>query len=330
MNEKQDFKKELDFVLSTKIFFKEPKSSRILLFSCLYIFFTIIGSALGFYVVTSMLTLPLLVYILAAKGKNYYIPLNVLSIFNVYLTSSITAVIWNLIHVILAVIIYRSIKYRYPKLLILMSISGVIFLSLTLYLHTLLSTGLISYSPQGIQNYINTNLVEISSLQPRTDIEIFRETFEQLKRYMPTLVFMGIVAYSLVLINYTFYILAKEKAIVPIFPKLKLIAIGRSIAYVYMLITLVLMLILMANVEPYNPYYLFLDNLYSIFRWIFVFNGICTVFFFIEDRAKSASGFLKPLTLVSAYLFSGLFDVIGLIDSLMRLRGSYVRMKGGK
>lgn len=330
MGEKQDFKKELDFILSEKIFFKEPNNNRILLFSILYIFFTILGSSLGFYIITSVFTLPLLVYVLAAKGKNYYVPLSMLSIFNVYLTSSITAVIWNLIHVILAVIIYKSIKYRYPKLLILMTISGFIFLGLTLYLHTLLSTGIINYSPDGIQNFINSYLVEISSLQPNTDIEIFREAFEQLKRYMPTLVFMGIVAYSLVLINYTFFVLAKEKAIVPIFPNLKLIGVGRSVAYVYMLITLVLMFILMANVDPYNPYYLFLDNLYSIFRWIFVFNGICTVFFFIEDRAKSASGFLKPLTLVSAYLFSGLFDVIGLVDSLMRLRESYVRMKGGK
>lgn len=328
MKENINFKKELDFILSTKIFFKEPSNNRVLLFACWYIFFSILGSFLGVYFITSIFSLPLLVFILAARGKNYYIPLIILSIFTLYITSSITAVVWNLIHVLLGVVIFKSIKYRYPKLLILILISSFIFLGLTLYLHILFSTGIVNYSPQGIQNYLNSYLIEISSLQPNTDIEIYREAFEQLKRYLPTILFLGIITYSLVLINYTFYILAKEKAITPVFPKLKLVAVGRNVAYMYLLLTLILILIVMEGLDLYNPFYLFFFNVYSIFRWIFVFNGICTVFFFIEDKAKSANGFLKFLTVLSAYLFSSLFDIIGLVDSLVRLREAYVRMKG--
>lgn len=328
--EENEFKKELEFVLSTKIFYKEPSNNRVLLFSFIYILTTIIGASLGLYFIVSIFTLPLLLYILAARGYSYFIPISVLSLLNIYFISSTTSVVWNSIHIVLALLLHQAIKYRYSKLFILVGVASFIFFSITIYMHVLVSTSIINYSPQGIQAFIDNYISQISSLEPNTDVELFREAFEQIKRYFPTLLFLGILVYSLVLINYTMLILSKEKAIVPVFPKLKLVAVGRSVAYVYMLITLVLILLAISGLELYNPYYLFVDNIYSIFRWLFVFNGVCAVFFFIEEKAKSASGLLKVITLCSAYLFSGLFDIIGLVDSLTRLRENYVRMKGGK
>lgn len=331
MEEKEiKFKKELDFILSTKIFFKKPNNNKILWYASLYVFFVILGSALGLYMLTSIITLPLLVYVLAAKGKNYFIPLVFLTGFNIYIVSSLDAFVWNLINIILAGMIYYFIKYRYSKLFILMVVSGFVFFGITLYLHILFSTSVINYSPEAIQMFIDAYISQMSSLQPETDVDLFREAFEQVKRFIPTLIFMFTIGYSLVLINYTFFVLAREKAIVPVFPKFKLVAIGRNISYFYMAVTFVVLLMAISNVDLYNPYYLFFDNVYSIFRWIFVFNGVCTLFFFIEEKFKSSSGFLKGLTVISAYLFSGIFDLIGLVDSLMRLREKYVRMKGDR
>ncbi|MBF0746544.1 DUF2232 domain-containing protein [Gemella sp. 19428wG2_WT2a] len=325
---KIDFKKELDFILSTEIFFKSPSNGKVLLFSLLYVALTIIGAYLEIYIITSIITLPLLVYVLAARGNSYFIPLAILTIFNTYLVSSLDATVWNIIHVLLALIIYHFIKYRRSKLFILMTISAVIFFGITLYMHILILTSTVNYSPEAIQVYIDSYIAKMSSIEPTTDVDLFREVFEQIKRYLPTLVFMIIVAYSVLLINYTFFILSREKAIVPIFQKFKLVAIGKDLAYLYILITLIVLVIAMSGVDLYDPYYLFFDNLYSIFRWIFVFNGVCTIFFFIEEKTESSSGFLKVLTLVSAYLFSSLFDVIGLVDSLMKLRERYLYMKG--
>lgn len=328
--EEKNFQKELEFVLSTKIFYKEPSDKKVLLFSFMYVLSTFFGAYLGLYFMISIFTLPLLIYILAAKGNSYFFPVATLSIFSTYIASSLSEVVWNLIHVFLAIVIYRAIKYRYSKLIILMGVASFIFFALTVYIHVLFSTSIVNYSPIAIQGIIDNYISQVSNLQPTTDVDLLLEAFEQMKRYFPSLIFLGIVGYSLVLINYTMSILSKEKAIVPIFPKLKYIAVGRNMAYIYMLLTVVLMLVAIYGVDLYNPYYLFIDNTYSIFRWIFVFNGICTVFFFIEEKAKSSSGFLKIFTVLSAYLFSGLFDIIGLVDSLTRLRESYARMKGGK
>lgn len=328
--EENNFKKELEFVLSTKIFYKEPNSNRVLLFSFLYFLFTAIGVSLGLYFLVTIFTLPLLLYILAARGNSYFILISLLSLVNIYLISSIDAVVWNFIHIVLASLLHQAIKYRYSKLFILMGGTSFIFFSITIYMHVLFSTSIINYSPEAIQLFIDNYISQLSSLQPSSDAELFREAFEQLKRYAPTLLFLGLVVYSLVLINYTMLILSKEKAIVPVFPRLKFVAVGRSVAYIYIFVTLALMLVILSGVEFYNPYYLFIDNVYSIFRWIFVFNGVCATFFFIEEKAKSASGLFKVITVISAYLFSGLFDIIGLVDSLTRLRENYVRMKGGK
>lgn len=325
-----DFEKELKFILSKEIFYKKPSEKRVILYAILYLVLSAIAVTTNLYFLVSIFTLPLLIYVLAAKGKQHFIPVSILSLINTYFLGTYTALSWIAVHILIAYIIYSAIRYRYSKILVLMYISSFIFFVLGIYLSILIKLNVITYSPMDIQAYIDSYVSSVVNIDASINVDILRQSFEQLKRYFPTLIFAAIVLYVLILINYTFSFLSRERAIVPIFPKLKLMGLSKQFASVYLTTTLILVLVSLSISDPYNPYLLFFDNIYTIISWMFVFNGICTVFYFIEANRKSSGIFLKIITLISAYMFSAIFDIIGLADALLRIREYYARSKGGQ
>lgn len=329
MNRKiEDFEKELKFILSSNIFFRKPSDTKVVVYSLLYFVLTILITKLDLHTLLSIVTLPLLVYVLAAKKLQYFIPVSLLTLLSTYLLSSYDALVWTFIHIVLAIIICNSIRKRYSKILVLLYTSSFMFFALTVYIAILIKLSVITYSPQGIQAFIDAYIADVMAIQGNQDAEILRQGFEQLKIYFPTIIYGVVLVYSLVLNNFTFSFLSREKAIVPVFPKLKLLAVSRSFSYLYLIIILIVLLISLTVNDTYNQYYLFFDNIYALMRWIFVFNGICMLFYFIELNEKSSGRFLKFLTVISAYMFSGIFDIIGLIDSLFRVREHHARLKG--
>ena len=74
---------------------------------------------------------------------------------------------------------------------------------------------------------------------------------------------------------------------------------------------------------------IFLKNLltfFAVLSLIFVLNGLFTAFFFIEQKGDSQ--LTKLLAVLGMILFSSIFELVGFVDSLFRLRETYIIKKG--
>ena len=103
--------------------------------------------------------------------------------------------------------------------------------------------------------------------------------------------------------------------------------ISTKMGYIYITITLVYLIVeSMMGANSYNFWYILLQNLTNILSLIFVLNGLFTAFFFIEQKRDSPV--TKALAVFGMILFSSVFELVGFVDSLFRLRETYIIKKG--
>ena len=103
--------------------------------------------------------------------------------------------------------------------------------------------------------------------------------------------------------------------------------ISTKTGYIYITITLVYLIVeSMMGANSYNFWYIILQNLTNILSLIFVLNGLFTALFFIEQKANSQ--LTKLLAVLGMVLFSSVFELVGFVDSLFRLREAYIIKKG--
>ena len=159
------------------------------------------------------------------------------------------------------------------------------------------------------------------------DKSLVLSSFENIQRTFPVTLFISLFIYSLALLQYTLSMLSREYIIIPTFPKLSRIMISTKTGYIYITITLVYLIVeSMMGANSYNFWYILLQNLTNILSLIFVLNGLFTAFFFIEQKGDSPV--TKALAVFGMILFSSVFELVGFVDSLFRLRETYIIKKG--
>ena len=159
------------------------------------------------------------------------------------------------------------------------------------------------------------------------DKSLVLSSFENIQRTFPVTLFISLFIYSLALLQYTLSMLSREYIIIPTFPKLSRIMISTKTGYIYITITLVYLIVeSMMGANSYNFWYILLQNLTNILSWIFVLNGLFTAFFFIERKGNSPV--TKALAVIGIIIFSSIFELVGFVDSLFRLRETYIIKKG--
>lgn len=330
-NEVSKFEKELKLVLSKNFFFKEPNSNKAIYYSLIYLFINIFGVFFDVWVVSSLLSVFYLCYVLGAKGFKVAIPIGVLSLFLAYLFSNIYAVYWLAIHIVISFIIYYSLVNRFSKILLLVFITSFLFLSIALFVIVLININFITYNPESIQNFLNNYLQSVVNIQPDVDIELLRKSFEELKISLPVVLFSYLFVYSLLLIQTTLALLSKEKVIIPVFPRLSNITVNSKVTIFYLLLSFLLYLLMYDGIyDRYSVENLILENFISIIRWIFVFNGLFTCYFFLEQNSKKSTIISKVFLFFAMFIVSFVFELIGILDSILKLREYYLKIKGAK
>lgn len=324
-----NFEKGLELLISKKFFFKEPDKDKFLVFSLIHLFCVLIGAILDVWFITSIFSLFFLTYIFAIKSIKHYVVISILSIALSLVGFNYFATLWTVIHLLLACSIYYLIINRYAKVTILLFLIASIFLGLAIGLSVLIKIGYITYSPLAISDFINSYISNVSKIQPDIDTDLLRASFEEIKLYFPMTLLALIFFYALIGLQYTLSSLSKEKVIVPVFPNLAMISVSSYFAWAYAVMIVLQLAFNSNNGNAYDVYHLFSINLLAVFRWVFVFNGLFTLMYFVsEHKQKGISTVFKILLFLTMYLFSGIFEIIGLLDALMGLRHLYHMSKG--
>ena len=234
---------------------------------------------------------------------------------------------WFVMHILLAYLIYQSIVKRYSKIYLLIIITTFLFIGLAFYVLLLIKYGVININQEEILKFINDYINAMLTANQSLDKSLVLSSFESMQRTFPVTLFISLFIYSLALLQYTLSMLSREYIIIPTFPKLSRIMISTKTGYIYITITLVYLIVeSMMGANSYNFWYIFLQNLTNILSLIFVLNGLFTAFFFIEQKGDSPV--TKALAVFGMILFSSVFELVGFVDSLFRLRETYIIKKG--
>ena len=124
--------------------------------------------------------------------------------------------------------------------------------------------------------------------------------------------------------NITLKLLSRENVIIPGFPKFSRVSVKPRFAIFYVLLVFASYGLTVGSSE-FDFWSIFLGNVLSIVTFVFIFNGLCTLFFFVELRTQSI--FPKILITISLLLFPIIFEVIGITDCVLKLREMYVTIK---
>lgn len=332
-NEVSNLEKHLKLVFSKTFFFAAPTNQKVFLYSLLYILFLIAGILMDIWLITSIFIVFPLTYIIGARGYYFYIPMALLGLGITFTFGNIYMMFWTTIHILIALIIYLALINRYSKLLLLNYISAFIVFSCAIFTFILIKYNYINYSPDAIQNFINNYIVTLKNMNPNSvnlDTELLHKSFEEIKIFFPIILFANSLIYSLVLLQYTLTALGREKVIIPIFPKFGIITIPAITGYVYMLLLFVLYyLTTSANYTRFDMWNIIIENIIGIVRWIIVFNGLFTCYYFLDSNKEKSSLFSKIVLFILMYLFSFIFEIIGLFDCILKLRENYEKYKKG-
>lgn len=320
-------------LLSKQFFFQRPQIQKVWLYLLSYFSMLIVGLYFNVWYITTLFTVYLLTFLLAAKGPKLFLPVVALSFGITFLFSDIYAFFWIILHILISVIIYLVIINRHSKMIVVFYTAALIFFSSALFVSLLIKMGHINYNPEAIQNYINNYVNSVISMQPSLsgDKDILFQSFEEIKRFFPTLLFMNILLYSLILIQYSMFMLSKDKVIIPVFPKASSITVNNNYARFYVFVIIVSFIVtLSGDYNPYSTEALIVENVMALLRWLFIFNGLFTIYFYLEIIANKNSIFSKILLFIGIFFLSFIYEIIGFIDSIMRFRESYKASKGGK
>lgn len=331
-NEVSKFEKELNLILSKKFFFKEQDKNKLIIYSIIYLALTYVGAMLDLWLISSIFTVFYLCYVLGAGGIKYFVPIGVIGSLGAYILGDLYALFWTGISALLSLIIYFSIINRYSKIFIVIYTTVFLFFSVAIFTIIILKTGYIKYNPEHIQTFIDNYVNWMVNAQPalETDKNLLIQSFEEIKITLPVMLFSYLFLYSLLLVQNTMVQLSREKVIIPVFPRLSKVTLNSKFAWIYLLGTFIFFIIVSSTgYSRYDISSLLVENFIGIIRWAFVFNGLFTIYFFLEEK-KKGNILLKVLIFIAMYLLSFIFEMIGLIDSLFKLREYYLRSKGGK
>jgi len=160
-------------------------------------------------------------------------------------------------------------------------------------------------------------------------VALVLESFSNLQKSFPVTLFIMLFVYSLILVQYTLSLLAREYVIIPAFPKFSRIMLSQKSAYIYIVVTIVALLVeIETGSNTYSFWNILFQNITGVLSLAFILNGLFTAFFFIEQKMKSNIG--KPVVFVLMLIFSPIFELLGFIDSVFKLREGYIIMKRGR
>ena len=321
--------KEIKELMKNKFFFRTPNNMKILAYAVSYLILILLGIFLNIEVMTAFLSVFPLTYVLGAKGLNYYIPLIISSGVILGLFASHNMIFWFGIHMIIAYIMYKTIYSRGSKLLLVVTINTIIFLGIALYVFLSIKIGNITIDSNQILDFINSYVNSMMEMNQGVDKNIILESFSNLQKTFPVTLFVMMFVYSLALVQYTLSLLAREYVIIPVFPKFSRIMLSPRSGYIYIGVTLITFLVEMeAGSNTYSFWNILFQNITGVLSLAFILNGLFTAFFFIEQKSKSNIGKLVVFALM--LIFSPIFELLGFVDSIFKLREGYIVMKRGR
>ena len=321
--------KEIEKLMKNKFFFKQPSNSKVLTNSAIYLLLTVIGSLVNFEILAAFLSVFPLTYVLGAKGLRYYLPLIITGGAMLSVVASPSMIVWYVIHMVIAYIIYKTILLRGSKIFLVAASTTVIFSGIALYIFISIKIGKIVIDSKQILEFINTYVNSMVEMNQGVDKNLVLESFSNMQKSFPVTLFIMLLAYSLVLVHYTLSMLAREFVIIPVFPKFSRIMVSSKSAYTYIVVTIITFFVEMeAGSNTYSFWNILFQNITGILSLAFILNGLFTAFFFVEQKSKSTIG--KPILFLLMLIFSPIFELLGFIDSAFKLREGYIMMKRGR
>ena len=323
--------KEIEKLMENKFFFKKPSNLKILAYSASYIFLILLGTLLNIEIIAAFLSVFPLTYVLGAKGLRFYIPLSICGGVILSLVSSPNVIFLFGVHMIIAYIIYKTIYVRASKLFLIVAVTTLLFLAIALYIFLSIKLGNITIDRQQILEFINSYVSSMVEMNQNVDKNLVLESFSSLQRSFPVTLFIMLFVYSLVLIQYTLSLLSREYVIIPAFPKFSCIMLSPKIGNIYIVMNVVILFMEMdAGNNSYSFWNILLQNISGVLSLAFILNGLFTAYFFIEQRSTSKSNIGKPVVFALMLIFSPIFELLGLVDSIFKIREGYIIMKRGR
>lgn len=330
-NEFSKFEKELSLLFSKKFFFKDPTNNKIILYTFLYFVTNLFGSFFDLWYITTLFSTFYLCYLLGAKGYKYIFLVSILSIASCFVFGNVYSILWLIIHCFIVIIIYLSLINRFPKLLLVLYVSVFLFFSTAIFLFVLIRIGYVNYNPENIKLFFDNYINSVMELQPNTDYNILTAGVDYVKIHIPTILYLYLLLYTLLLLQNTLTLLSREKVIIPVFPLFSKVIVRKELAIFYVLFLFLQYLVEYVNVyDTFSFVPIFLENLASLLRWIFVLNGLFTFYFFVEQKNKGEAILTKVILFVGMFFVGFIFELVGIADSIFKIRQSYLHYKGGK
>ena len=321
--------KEIKELMKNKFFFRMPSNSKILAYSVSYLLLILLGTLLNIGFMSAFISVFPLAYVLGAKGFKYCIPLIIIGAGVLLAIASPIMTVWFAIHMLIAYIIYKTIFLRASKLFLVVAVNTVIYLGIAIYIFISIKIGKITIDSKQMLEFINNYVNSMVEMNQGVDKNLVLESFSNLQKSFPVTLFIMLFIYSLILVQYTLSLLAREYVIIPAFPKFSRIMLSPKSAYIYIVVTIVALLVeIETGSNTYSFWNILFQNITGVLSLAFILNGLFTAFFFIEQKMKSNIG--KPIVFVLMLIFSPIFELLGFIDSVFKLREGYIIMKRGR
>ena len=318
--------KELKKLMKKKFFFKQPSDKKILAYSGGFLLLILLGSLLNLGILTAFLSVFPLAYVFGAKGWRYCLPLVIIAGGILALFASPMISFWFGMHMVVAYIVYKTIILRKSKVFLTAAASVVIFTGLALYIFISIRMGIITIDRTQILDFINSYVNSMVEMNQGVDKNMVLESFSSMQKSFPVTLFIMVFVYSLVLVHYTLSMLGREFVIIPVFPMFSRIMLSQKSGYAYIVITFLVEM--EAGTNTYSFWNILFQNITGVLSLAFILNGLFTAFFFIEQKTKSNIG--KPVVFILMLIFSPIFELLGFIDSVFKLREGYIIIKKGR
>ena len=321
--------KEIAKAMLNRFFFKEPSNLKIFAYSVAYILLILLGTLLNIEIVAAFLSVFPLTYVLGAKGLKLYLPLIASGEIILALLASPVMMFWFGIHMVAAYIIYKTIDLRLSKLFLVVAIATVLFLGIAIYVFLSIRLGNITIDSKQILEFINNYVNSMVEMNQNVDKNLVLESFSSIQRTFPVTLYIILLVYSLIIVKYTLSLLAREYVIIPAFPKFSRITLSPKSGYIYIGVSLITLLFEM-GLDENSFWNILFQNISGVLALAFILNGLFTAYFFIEQKTKNKVTIAKPITFVLMLIFSPIFELLGFIDSIFKLREGYIIMKKGE
>ena len=323
--------KEIEKLMANKFFFRMPSNLKILAYSVSYLVLILLGALLNIEIIAAFLSVFPLTYVLGARGLKSFLPLIVSGGIMLSVLASPVMMFWFGIHMVVAYIIYKTIYLRASKLFLVVAMTAILFLAIAIYVFLSIKFGHITIDSKEILEFINNYVNSMVEMNQNVDKNLVLESFSNIQKTFPVTLFIMLFVYSLCLVQYTLSLLAREYVIIPAFPKFSRIMLSPRSGYIYIGVSLVTLLMEMQSTgNTYSFWNILLQNISGILALAFILNGLFTAFFFIEQTTQNKSTITKPIVFMLMLIFSPIFELLGFVDSIFKLREGYIIMKRGR